>query len=233
MNPFLSGLARAVSQSFDLPGPIYEVGAYQVQGQAEIADLRGLFPGKKYVGVDMRAGPGVDLVADVQNLNLPAQSVGTLIAMSLFEHVPCFWKGIEEANRVLRPDGVLLITCPFFFYIHNYPGDYWRFTPQALEVLLGGYERKIIGCHGPKKRPRDVWAVAFGKDYPAISPTQIATYRRLLDDAARQIPLAPWRVLRYRLARLLCGGGPFAPYLEQNRWESDYLDASAGAVQVS
>jgi hypothetical protein len=48
MNQFLNGVARAVAETFDLPGPILEVGSYQVPGQAEIADLRALFAGKPY-----------------------------------------------------------------------------------------------------------------------------------------------------------------------------------------
>ena len=58
MNRFLNGVARAFAETFDLPGPILEIGSYQVPGQEEIADLRTLFPGKEFVGVDVRAGPG-------------------------------------------------------------------------------------------------------------------------------------------------------------------------------
>ena len=56
---------RLVAETFDCPGPIFEFGSYQVEGQVEYADLRSLFPGKEYVGCDMRPGPGVDRVEDV------------------------------------------------------------------------------------------------------------------------------------------------------------------------
>ena len=49
MNPFLHGVARAVTQTFDLPEPIVEVGSFQVPGQEEIANLRSLFDGKEYL----------------------------------------------------------------------------------------------------------------------------------------------------------------------------------------
>src|SRR5262245_23623661 len=101
MNRFLSGVARAVSEAFELPAPVYEIGSYNVEGQESFANLRPLFAGKEFIGVDMRDGPGVDLVADVEKLPLPAQSVGTIIAMSTFEHVPRFWRGFEELHRVL------------------------------------------------------------------------------------------------------------------------------------
>ena len=136
MNHFLYGVARAVAESFDLPSPILEIGSYKVAGQEEIADLRPLFPGKDYVGIDTRPGPGVDQVADVEALSFAKSTFGTVIAMSTFEHVPRFWRGFEEIHRVLRPDGVLFVCCPFYFHIHAYPSDYWRFTPEAFEVLL-------------------------------------------------------------------------------------------------
>jgi len=219
MNDFLNGVARAIAESFELPQPVYEIGSYKVAGQEEIADLRELFPGKEFHGIDMRPGPGVDIAADVERLPLADQSAGTIIAMNTFEHVPRFWKGFEELHRVLRPDGALLISCPFYFYIHAFPSDYWRFTPEALEVLLDRYSRRILGWHGPSKRPRNVWALAFGEKYPPIEPQRIERYKSLVHQYAHE-RRRQWRVLRYRAARLLVGRGPFAPYLDQNRWET-------------
>src|SRR5205823_648837 len=139
MNRFLHGVARAAAETFELPGPVLEIGSYLVPGQEEIADLRALFADKDYLGIDVRPGPGVDQVADVEALPFGDASVGTVIAMNTFEHVPRFWRGFEEVYRVLRPDGALLVSCPFYFHIHNYPSDYWRFTPEALGLLLHNY----------------------------------------------------------------------------------------------
>ncbi len=132
MNAFLNGVARAVAETFDLPEPILEIGSYQVEKQRDLANLRGLFPGCHYQGVDIRPGPGVDLVASVEQLPHLDGSVGTVLALSTFEHVRRFWRGFAEIRRVLRPHGALLVSMPFHFQIHNYPCDYWRFTPQAL-----------------------------------------------------------------------------------------------------
>lgn len=220
MNRFLHGVARAVAETFDLPGPILEIGAYQVKGQERFADLRGLFPDKPYIGVDLRPGLGVDCVADVEALPQRDASVGTVIAMSTFEHVPRFWRGLEEVYRVLRPDGVFLMSCPFYFHIHNHPSDFWRFTPEALELLLEQYPNKILGWHGARNKPADVWAVAFREEHPAVTKTEFEQYQRLLRRHAHQ-PLRLKRTLRYQLARWLCGRGPFAPYLDQDRWETE------------
>jgi SAM-dependent methyltransferase len=221
MNRFLRGVVRAVAESFALPGPVLEVGSYQVAGQEEIADLRGLFPGARYLGVDLRPGPGVDEVADVEALPYPAASFGTVLALNTFEHVRRFWHGFDEVRRVLRPDGALLVTMPFYFHIHDYPSDYWRFTPEALEVLLEGYPHKILGRQGPRRRPAGVWALAFREEHPPPTREQFARYRALVGRYARE-PL-PWaRRVRYRFGRWLCGYGPFAPYLDRERWETEW-----------
>jgi SAM-dependent methyltransferase len=225
MNYFLQGVARAVAETFELPGPILEVGSYLVDGQEEIADLRTFFPGREYLGIDIRPGPGVDRVADVEALPLADGSAGTVIAMNTFEHVARFWRGFAEIRRVLRPDGALLVSCPFYFHIHSYPSDYWRFTPQALQVLLEDYPSKVLGWHGPAKRPAGVWAVAFREEHPPITEAQFAQYRLLVSRYARE-PL-PWaRRLRYRMGRWLFGRGPFAPYLEREQWETECLNPS-------
>jgi SAM-dependent methyltransferase len=223
MNRFLHGVARAVTETFALPGPVVEIGSYLVPGQEGLANLRELFPGRDYLGVDLRPGPGVDRVADVEALPLPDASVGTVVAMNTFEHVRRFWRGFAEVHRVLRPDGVLLVSCPFYFHIHGFPSDYWRFTPQALEVLLEAYPSKVVGWQGPRRKPASVWAVAFREGRPPITQAEFDRYRTRLVEYARE-PL-PWgRRLRYRLGRWFFGRGPFAPYLEREHWGTECLN---------
>jgi len=226
MNLFLHGLARAVAETFALPGPVLEIGSFQVPGQEALGNLRPYFAGRTYLGMDMRPGLGVDMVGDVENIPRARGSVGTVVALSTFEHVPHFWKGFEEVHRVLRPDGALVVACPFYFHIHAYPSDYWRFTPEALKLLLEPYPSKIIGWHGPKTRPANTWAIAFREGRPAITEREYALYQTRMSQYAR-MPL-PWsRKLRYWLGSLICGRRPFAPYLERESWQSECLNRTA------
>lgn len=225
MNAFLRGLARAVIEAFALPAPVLEVGSYQVAGQEDSVNLRPLFAGRPYVGVDFRPGPGVDVVASVEDLPQADSSVGTVLALSTFEHVQHFWRGFDEVYRVLRPDGVFVCSMPFYFHIHAHPNDYWRFTPESLKLLLDRYPSKIIGWHGPRTRPANVWAVAFREGRPPITPEEYRRYRVLMDAYAK-MPLGFARTLRYQVGRLLCGRRPFAPYLDREHWGSECLNAA-------
>jgi SAM-dependent methyltransferase len=231
MIQFLHGVARAVAEAFHLPAPVLEVGSFQVPGEEAIADLRGLFRDKPYVGMDIRPGRGVDLVGSVESLPFADASVGTVIALSTFEHVRRFWRGFDEIYRVLRPDGALLVSCPFNVRIHSHPSDYWRFTPEALEVVLEPYPHKIIGWHGPAERPENVWALAFREEAAPISPECYGRYRSLLAKHGRQ-PLKWRRKLRYHLIDWFHGRRLCAPFLEQEKWESRCLSLPTGASKA-
>lgn len=217
MNRFLRGVAQAVTESFHLPEPILEIGSYQVEDQANIINLRELFPRKDYTGVDFRPGPGVDCVANIEALPHADASVGTVIALSTFEHVQRFWLGFDEVARVLRPDGVFFVATPFYFHVHAYPSDYWRFSPEALDFLLEPYPTRVLGWHGAPRRMANVWAIAFGEESRHPTEEDLAHYRERLKLYAKE-PL-PWhRRLRYQAGRLLCGRRPFAPHLDRDSW---------------
>lgn len=220
MNQFIYGVTRSILETFPLSGPVLEIGSYQVPGQENVANLRPFFANQEYIGMDIRPGPGVDQVGNVEALPFADHSVGTVLALNTFEHVARFWRGFAEVERILKPDGVFILSCPFYFHIHNHPSDYWRFTPESLDVLLENYPRKILGWQGHAKKPLHVWAVAFGPDYPHLQESLFQKYRDGLKKYARE-PL-PWlRKLRYQLGRLVSGQRPYVHLLRQEHWETE------------
>lgn len=151
-------LAEAV---FGLPEPIYEFGSYQVEGQEESANLRPLFPGKKYTGCDIRPGKGVDLVQDIESPDLPEESAGTIVCVDTLEHVRRPQLAVERLEKLLRPGGILLISSVMDFPIHNHPHDYWRFTPEGFRFLVKSAGDLVVGSQGPAEHPHTVFAAAF------------------------------------------------------------------------
>ena len=136
---------RLVAETFDCPAPVYEFGSFQVEGQEGYANLRGMFPGKVYVGCDMRPGPGVDRVEDVSAISLPDGSAGTVLCIETFEHVFEVRRAFDEVFRILKPGGMFVITTPLNFRIHGYPDDYWRMTPNCLRRLMAPYAARVAG----------------------------------------------------------------------------------------
>lgn len=136
--------------------PIYEFGSYQVEGQIGFADLRPLFPNMRYVGTDYRAGPGVDVVLDLHEIDLPAETVGTAIAVDTLEHVEYPHRAVEELYRVLGPRGILILSSVMNFPIHDYPYDYWRFSPEAFRSLLRLFPFSHVDFVGEEDFPQTV-----------------------------------------------------------------------------
>lgn len=117
-----------------------EVGSYDVNGS-----VRPLFDGE-YVGVDMRKGPGVDIVSSGHALPFPDEYFDVVISTEMLEHDPAFWLSMKEMGRVLKKNGYLIITARGNgFPLHDYPGDYWRFMVQSFFELLKLAGTKAIG----------------------------------------------------------------------------------------
>jgi SAM-dependent methyltransferase len=185
---------RLVAETFDCPGPVFEFGSYQVEGQVEYADLRGLFPGREYVGCDMRPGPGVDRVEDVSALTLPDESAGTVLCIETFEHVFEVRRAFDEVFRILKPGGLFVITSPLNFRIHGYPDDYWRMTPSCLRRMLSPYSARLTGAQGYAKFPHSVMAIAAKAPAPSSfarkADVLVAAYRYWLRREEENLPLA-------------------------------------------
>jgi SAM-dependent methyltransferase len=141
--------------------PIYEFGSRQMPGQEVYADLRCYFAGKDYLGADYLNGPGVDVILDLHRINLPSDSIGTIICMEVLEHVEQPFQALEEIYRVLRPGGLLILSTPMKLRIHGSPYDYWRFTPQGFATLLKPFEQSFIGFCGDPYFPDKVVGIAI------------------------------------------------------------------------
>lgn len=223
MTKFLRGVTRAVIDTIDLPAPIVEIGSFQVEEQEELINLRGLFPNKEFIGLDMRAGPGVDMVANVESLPFADASVGTVVALNTFEHVRRFWRGFEEIHRVLRPDGALFVMMPFSWEIHNHPNDYWRFTPEALHVLLEEYPTRIVGSQGPADEPLSVWAIALRERAEPFSAEQFERLKAAVGEHARE-PLRWQRRIRYQVFDMIDRRKLCARLLQQEDWRLELIE---------
>jgi SAM-dependent methyltransferase len=116
------------------PGRILEVGSKQY-GSTE--DFRTMYGGD-YVGLDMEAGDGVDVVHDLtQGLGpLEPHSFDLVICCSVLEHVRKPWVMAEHLTELLKPGGLLYLAVPWVWRKHNYPDDYYRFSWRGVECLF-------------------------------------------------------------------------------------------------
>ena len=121
MRQKIKDLVSIVATTLPIRGPIYEFGALQVPGQEGFADLRPYFPQQDYVGTDMLEGPGVDKLLDLYDIDLPSESVGTVLCFETLEHVEYPHRALEQIHRILKPDGIAVISSVMDFPIHDFP----------------------------------------------------------------------------------------------------------------
>lgn len=93
---------------------------------------------------DIVHGEDIDIVADAHDLPFADESFDAIIAIEVFEHLRDPYLAAAEINRVLRPNGVALISVPFMFRVHGDPYDFQRFTADGLRTLFQNhFELKI------------------------------------------------------------------------------------------
>jgi ubiquinone/menaquinone biosynthesis C-methylase UbiE len=118
------------------------------------------------VGADIRKGTGVDVILDLQHIDLPSESVGTVLILDTLEHVEFPREAIREAYRILKPNGILIISSVMNYHIHDYPSDYWRFTPEGFKSLLKPFSYTFIGFTGSSLLPTTVVGIGFKGTIP-------------------------------------------------------------------
>lgn len=87
-----------------------------------------------------------------------------VLCEQVLEHVPDPIAAVQTLFKLVRPGGHLIVNTPFLIRIHEYPADYWRFTPQGLRRLLehAGFVVEEVGSWGNRSAVRanfDSWAV--------------------------------------------------------------------------
>ena len=178
MRVTLLKLLQGLTEAVDFPAPVYEFGAFRVPGQEHLPFVRDFFPGKAFVGCDMRSGPGVDEIQDLHALALPDESVGTALLFDTIEHVREPWKALAELHRCLKPGGLLIMTSVWYFPIHAYPDDYWRFTASAFLALMGeGFHPISVDMCGLARLPHTVFGIA---SKGPIAPEAEASIQRVV-----------------------------------------------------
>lgn len=84
---------------------IIEIGSRDINGT-----VRPFFPLANYIGLDLYAGPCVDVVCDAEQYQ-PDSLVDLVICTEVLEHAPTWRELIRVGASWLKPDGRMIITC--------------------------------------------------------------------------------------------------------------------------
>ena len=128
---FCKGLAAA-----GLGGEsVIEIGSRPASGQEERANLRPIFNSAEYVGVDIQAGTGVDLVWDGEHIDdhYPKHYFELGVTIDTLEHT---YKPYDMVVALAEVAVHVGLRAPFACPIHEHPFDFWRLTPSLVARIL-------------------------------------------------------------------------------------------------
>lgn len=134
-------LIRFFDQYLTSDMDVYDIGC----GFKPFADiLKGKV--KSHVGVDIEDGfydaSHIDLVGTAYEVPVENGVADAIISSQVLEHLERPVDATKEAARILKKDGVMLLSFPFLYPMHAEPHDYSRITEFNIEKILSdeGFE---------------------------------------------------------------------------------------------
>ena len=117
---------------------------------ATVLDLGGLKEGKrgyyssvnyfkKVIHANICLDRQPEVCCDICTLPFTEESFDYILCSEVLEHVFEVDQAVSEISRILRKNGIVFLTVPFFYRIHGDPSDYGRFTHHYWKEVL---ERK-------------------------------------------------------------------------------------------
>jgi len=155
-------------------GLCVDVGSYDVNGTYRpLVEGRGL----RYLGIDIAAGPNVDVVVpdtdgnrtlhawrwclspDPNNVDRPTPNI--VISGQCLEHTKRPWVWIQHVMEFAEVGTVVILIAPAMWPHHRYPVDCWRIYPDGMRSLLefAGLEVLDVGLSKIDSSHEDCWGV--------------------------------------------------------------------------
>ncbi len=103
-------------------------------------------------------------------------------------------QAIDESYRVLKPGGIAIHTTCFINPIHGCPKDFWRFAPEALQLLCKKFSRVIdMGGWG---NPYVWFLVWLGLRFMPIPHAKWHPLNKIATSNYKNWPIVTWIVVQ-------------------------------------
>ncbi|HSV88272.1 MAG TPA: class I SAM-dependent methyltransferase [Bacteroidales bacterium] len=160
--PLIEALKSSISQYAN--GKVLDIGCGNKPYQELFAHC------ENYLGCDVVQSSEnlVDIICDASSIPLADLSMDTVVSTQTIEHVADYRGMLGEAFRILKKGGIMILSGPMYWHIHEAPHDYYRFTKFGFQYILenAGFEIVEINPNGGK------WAL-FGQMVIHTLPQEI------------------------------------------------------------
>ena len=102
-----------------------------------------------YTKTDFAFGIDVDIVADIHTCSnqLGLNKYDGIVCMSVYEHIKRPWVASNELYKILKKSGYVFISTHQTFPLHGYPSDYFRFSIDALTLIMEDAGFITLSCY--------------------------------------------------------------------------------------
>lgn len=234
-NAWCRGFVEKTVPQWPATPAVLEVGSRNVNGS--VRDILAPLV-SRYVGCDLEAGEGVDVVADATRLTetFPPDSFDVVVSTEMIEHVPDWPAAWAQMMGVLRDGGLLILsTRSPGFPAHDFPGVFWRFTAQDLYQILDGVADVLLIDHDNTLG----YACGIGVVARKLGAVDWPAWRTRLTGA---VPVYNMQACARLTVEAFQGGvsanGPLAPLrahifdLEQKAFDAQIAAASARQTEI-
>jgi len=126
----------------------------------------------KYYGADLPGNQDAELhLSEEGDIPLDDETADVVLSSQVLEHVPDPHAYIGECFRVLKKDGLLILSTHGIYNWHPSPVDYHRWTWQGLEYELTKYDFEmveILPVGGPLAISVNMWMRFFNDVFPKV-----------------------------------------------------------------
>lgn len=102
----------------------------------------------EYVGLDhegsLHGQAQVDIVGTAYRIPQPDASFDGVVCTAVLEHLEDPRAALAESHRILKPGGHAIYTVPLFWYLHEEPRDFYRYTTHGLRYLFETAGYRIV-----------------------------------------------------------------------------------------
>lgn len=135
---------------------VLEVGSMNVNGS--VRGIIAVHKPSEYIGIDMEAGPGVDIVCRAEKLveRFGKESFDIVVSTCLLEHVRDWQSVVSNIKQVCKKNGLILLIVPAIWPFHAFPHDYWRYRESDIKEIFSDCE--IVKIEVDRKSPALTYA---------------------------------------------------------------------------
>ncbi len=104
----------------------------------------------KYIPVDIPGNPHASHFVNLETnkCNLPNSVADIVWSIQVLEHVSDYQAYLEEANRILKPGGLIIASTHGQWKYHPDPIDYWRWTSEGLKQSFLRSKFEVVHFRG-------------------------------------------------------------------------------------